>query len=628
MDRTTYIDNVDVEEAKALYFKELEISGIKELIPVSDSLGRITFEAVHALFSSPGYNAAAMDGIAVESEKTEGASESRPLTLVEGIDFNYINTGNPIKEPLDCVIMIEDVIEKGEGRVEILQAAYPYQHVRQIGEDIVATEMLLTSRHRIRPMDIGALVSGGITEVPVFAKPRVGIIPTGSEIVETASQVREGTIIDSNSHVFKGLVEDLGGIPNRYPPMEDDYNKLKSLILKAVEENDMVIINAGSSAGTKDYTVKLIRELGTVVVHGVAMKPGKPTILGIVKGKPVVGIPGYPVSAFLVFDVFVKPLILRYLGNRGDIYDTVEAVISRRIVSSLKNKEIIRVSLGYVGNRLIATPLSGGAGVSISLVKADGLGIIPRNIEGYEAGDTISVELLKSLNQIRDTLVSIGSHDLVMDIIADMMKLSSSHVGSMGGIMSLRRDECHLAPIHLLDMETGEYNLSYIRKYFSGRRMALIKGVQRLQGFMVQKGNPLNISGVEDLSREDVTFVNRQRGAGTRVLLDYKLKLAGIDQKDIKGYGRELPTHMAVAAAVASGSAVTGLGVLSAAKAMGLDFVPLADEDYDFLFDAESIESELAREFIGIITSSEFRNRVEAMGGYGFQRTGEIIWID
>ncbi|MDX9916996.1 MAG: molybdopterin biosynthesis protein [Gudongella sp.] len=627
MERTTYIDNIEVEKAKSLYFEKLDIRPETDVISVYDSLGRVTSEAVYAKVSSPGYNAAAMDGIAVEAKKTEGASESNPKELAEGEEFYYINTGNPIREPFDAVIMIEEVIDKGDGKVEILNSAFPYQDVRQIGEDIVATEMILPSGHRIRPMDIGALISGGIKELNVFKKPAVGIIPTGSEIVEDFEKVKEGTIIDSNSHVFKGLIEELGGRGNRFRPVEDDYEKLKENIKKAVEENDMVIINAGSAAGTKDFTVNLIEELGEVVVHGVALKPGKPTILGIIGGKPVIGIPGYPVSAFMVFDIFVKPLILSFLGTAADIYENVEATISRRIVSSLKNKELIRVSLGQVGDKLVATPLAGGAGVSMSLVKADGLGIIPRNVEGYEAGEKITVELLKPLGQIRDTLVSIGSHDLVMDIISDMMKLSSSHVGSMGGIMSLLRGECHLAPIHLLDMETGEYNISYVKKYFPEKKMALVKGIQRKQGFIVQKGNPLNIEGVKDLTRDDVVFVNRQRGAGTRVLLDYRLQLEGISPDDIRGYKRELSTHMAVASAVATGSATTGLGVLSAANAMGLDFIPLADEDYDFLFDATHLDMDLVDEFIKVISSEAFKERVEALGGYGFNRTGDTILI-
>ena len=296
-------------------------------------------------------------------------------------------------------------------------------------------------------------------------------------------------------------------------------------------------------------------------------------------------------------------------------------------MSSLKNKELIRVNLGFVDDRLIATPLAGGAGVSMSLVRADGLGIIPRNVEGYEAGEKIEVELLKPLSKIRDTLVSIGSHDLVMDIISDMMKLSSSHVGSMGGIMAIKRGEAHLAPIHLLDPETGEYNISYIQKYFPNQKMILIKGIHRKQGFMVEKNNPENITACKDLVRDGISFANRQRGAGTRVLLDYELEKQGVKAEDILGYKRELTTHMAVAAAVKSGSATTGLGVLSAAKAMDLDFVPLADEDYDFLIKEESYNTKAVQDFIELIKSKEFQTRVSELGGYGFTRTGEIIRI-
>ncbi len=558
MQRTQYIDNMDVEEAKKMYFEKLNILPLSEEVDVRESLNRIVYKAIYAKTSSPTYNAAAMDGIAVRSKDVGSAKETRPLLLKENVDFVFVNTGNSIKEPFDSVIMIENVIQKKDGQIEILAPSYPYQHVRQIGEDIVATEMILPSNHKIRPMDIGALISGGIELIRVFKKPIVGIIPTGSEIVETIAEVGEGKIIDSNSHVFKGLVDTIGGQANRYKPTEDNYDILKDLIKQAVKDNDIVLINAGSAAGTKDYTVNLIRELGQVLVHGLAMKPGKPTILGIIDGKPVIGIPGYPVSGFMVFDVFIKPLILKYLGSEDEVYETDTAILSRRLVSSLKNKELIRVSLGFVDDKLIATPLAGGAGVSMSLVRADGIGIIPRNIEGLEAGDKIEVELLKSIRQIRDTLVSIGSHDLVMDIISDIMKLSSSHVGSMGGIMAIKRGEAHLAPIHLLDAESGEYNITYIKKYFPDKKMILIKGIQRKQGFIVEKNNPKNIASCKDLLKEGVSFANRQRGAGTRVLLDFKLQELGIEADKILGYRRELTTHMAVAAAVKSGSATTG----------------------------------------------------------------------
>lgn len=628
MDRNTYIDNINVEEAISKYFKALNIIPEFDEINVDDSLGRITYEAIYANVSSPSYNAAAMDGIAVVSKNTDNATENNPLTLEKDKDFIYINTGNHIKDPYDAVIMIEDVIQKKDDNVQILQSAYPWQHIRQIGEDIVATEMILPSRHKIRPMDIGALISGGTETLKVYKKPRVGIIPTGSEIVQRVSEIQDGKIIDSNSRVFEGMIKEFGGIPHRYSPQIDDYEILKEIILKAVEENDMLLINAGSSAGTKDYTVKLIRELGQVVIHGVALKPGKPTILGIIKGKPVIGIPGYPVSAYMVVETFVRPLIQKFIGLEEIEVELVRAQLSRRVVSSLKHKELIRVNLGYVNDKLIATPLSGGAGVSMSLVKADGIGIVPRNTEGMEAGEFIDVELLKPMTKIKNTLVSIGSHDLIMDVIGDMMNLTSSHVGSLGGIMAIKRGECHLAPTHLLDMDTGDYNTSYIKKYFPKERMALIKGVQRQQGFIVQKGNPLSIKGFNDLLRDDIVYVNRQRGAGTRVLLDYHLQLENVDWKKIRGYQRELNTHMAVATAVKTGSATTGLGVYSAAKAMNLDFVEVAFEDYDFLIYYEALEDDRIKKFIQVIKSEEFKKILQTLGGYGFKNTGEVLIVE
>ena len=628
MERNTYIDNIEVEEAKNKYFSKLNIEGCFEIVSATKALGRVTFEAVYAKISSPNYNASAMDGIAVISKTTEEATEINPLTLELNKEFIYVNTGNQITDPYDAVIMIEDVIELGDNKVQILKSAYPWQHIRQIGEDIVATEMIIPSKHKIRPMDIGALISGGIEELKLYKRPRVGILPTGSEIVENVRDIEDGKIIDSNSRVFQGLVTELGAIATRYAPKVDDYELLKASILEGVVENDILLINAGSSAGTKDYTVKLIRDLGEVAIHGVALKPGKPTILGIIRNKPVIGIPGYPVSAFMVFETFVRPLIQKFIGIEETPNDMIIAKLSRRVVSSLKNKELVRVNLGYVNDNLIATPLSGGAGVSMSLVKADGVAIIPRNIEGVEAGEPVEVELLKPLSKIKNTLVSIGSHDLIMDVIADMMNLTSSHVGSLGGIMSMKRGECHIAPIHLLDMESGEYNLSYIKKYFPSKKMALIKGVQRQQGFIVKKGNPFNIRSVKDLTNDDIIYVNRQRGAGTRVLLDYYLNLNGIDSNKIRGYQRELNTHMAVATAVKTGSAITGLGVYSAAKAMGLEFIDLAFEDYDFLVDYDLIEDNRIKQFIDVIKSEKFRAILKSLGGYGFENTGEIIQID
>ncbi|WP_255351330.1 molybdopterin biosynthesis protein [Caloranaerobacter sp. TR13] len=628
IDRKIYIGNLDVDEARKLYFEKIIKKPDYEEVNVLDSLGRLTFEAIYAKTSAPHYNAAAMDGILVKAEKTYTASEVNPVILIEGKDFEYINTGNLVKEPYDAVIMIEDVIEIDKGKVKIIKPAYPWQHIRPVGEDIIVTEMIIPSKHKIRPVDLGALISGGIKTVKVYKKPMVGIIPTGSELVEELSELKEGKILESNSRVFEGLIVEYGGIPNRYKPVKDDYDLLKEAIVKGIKDNDILLVNAGSSAGSKDYTVKVIKELGEVVVHGVALKPGKPTILGLINNKPVIGIPGYPVSAYLAFETFVKPLIFEFQGTDVDEPNNVNAILSKRIVSSLKHKELVRVTLGYINGKYIATPLVRGAGVTMSLVRADGILEIPKNIEGIESGKEVPIKLLKSEKEIKNRLVSIGSHDLIMDVISDMMKISSGHVGSMGGIMAMRRGECHISPIHLLDPNTGEYNISYVKKYFPGNKMAIIKGVKRLQGFIVAKGNPYNIKSFNDLTRDGVTFINRQKGSGTRLLLDYNLRKLEIDPNNIRGYHKETSTHMSVAMTVKTGIATTGMGVLSAARAVDLDFIPVGYEDYDFLIPFEYLENIEIQRFISILKSHKFKKRVEKLGGYKFENTGEIIIIN
>lgn len=636
-ERNIYISNMDVNEAQKLLMDRTEAylkNAATERLQVLASQGRVSADSVFARVSSPNFNASAMDGIAVRAKSTFDASEANPIRLNKGQDFIYVDTGDPITDPYDAVIMIEDVVEIDSETVEIIKSAAPWQDIRPIGEDIVANEMIIPANHEIRPVDIAAMLSGGITELTVVKKPRVGIIPTGTEIIEPDEPLELGKIIESNSRMFEGMVMEYGGEPVRFKPVPDDYELLKSAIAKAVKENDIVVINAGSSAGSEDFTVKLIAELGEVLVHGIATKPGKPAILGIVDGKPVLGIPGYPVSAYFVFETFAKPLIRKFLKQGVTPKSKTEAVLSRRIISSLKHTEYVRIKLGMVEDKLIATPLSRGAGATMSLVRADGILTIPRNSEGIEAGEKVLVELTKNIDDIKNTIVSIGSHDLIMDMIGSLMhrkdsrySLSSAHVGSMGGLMSLRRGEAHMAPIHLLDEATGIYNESYIKKLLPGSKIALLKGVKRVQGMMVKKGNPKNIAAFKDFTREDVQFVNRQKGAGTRILVDYILGREGIDAASILGYEREMTTHMAVAAAVSSGSADVGVGVLSAANAMNLDFIPIGEEEYDFAVPEKYLELDMFKQFFGIIKSEEFKDILLGLGGYGTEGIGEIIRV-
>lgn len=631
--RNLYLSNLPVKDALSKYLAALEglLTPQYETILVQHALDRVTKSAVYARCCSPLFNAAAMDGIAVVAAATSAAQETAPLTLTCGKDFVVVDTGDPIHPPYDAVIMAEDTVELTEDSVQILSAATSWQHIRPIGEDIVTGEMLIPGRHKIRPIDIGVLLSGGITQLEVYRKPRVAILPTGSEIIEPGKTPEDGQIIESNTRMFEAMVSQGGGIGERFAPLADDYELLKRTIRDAVEEYDMVLVNAGSSAGTEDFTVHILRELGEVIVHGVAIKPGKPVILAVVAGKPVIGIPGYPVSAYLAYENFAVPVLSALSGRRDRSAQIVDAVIAKRLVSSLKHREYVRVKVGRVDGKLVASPLARGAGAAMSLVRADGFCIIPQKSEGVEAGDTVRVELYRSLNEIERTVVAIGSHDLILDVLSDLMAdtqdayLASTHVGSMGGLMALKRGEAHIAPTHLLDENSGEYNISYLRQLFPDEPLALIKGVGRIQGLIVKPGNPLGIQAIADLVHH--RYVNRQRGAGTRILLDYQLKQADISPEQISGYDREAATHMAVAAAVASESADVGMGISSAAKALGLGFVPVGTEEYDFAIPVRFLELPQVQIFLETLKSKIFHQRLEEIGGYSYDGCGEVIHI-
>ncbi|MBK5241249.1 molybdopterin biosynthesis protein [Clostridium sp.] len=633
MAQEVFLSNMDLNDAVKLYFnKLLGIKGEMEYVVTWEAAGRVSYSAIYAKISSPFYNSSAMDGIATLSTKTYGASDRSHIELQEGIDYIVVDTGDPIPKEYDCVIMVEDLINVAMGKVAIYKSAAPFQNIRTIGEDIVETQLIIPSKHLIRPVDIGSIIAGGINEIQVYKKPVVGIIPTGTEMVEPGGELKVGDIIEFNSRVFSAQVKLWGGLPLRFDIVKDDYKLIKEAVKNAVEKCDIVLINAGSSAGREDFTCRVIEELGEVCVHGIAIKPGKPVILGSINGKPVVGIPGFPVSAYFVMENICKKIVHTYLGLNNEVEKIVEAVLTRRTMSTLKYLEFVRVKLGFVSGKYIATPISRGAGTTMSLVRADGVLEIPQNIEGYEVGTKVVVKLLRSQEEIKNTLVCIGSHDPIVDIASDLFHinnekyfLSSAHVGSMGGIMALLSSETHIAPIHLLDMENGSYNVSYIKKYLGDRPMALIKGVKRIQGIMVPKGNPLDIKSLIDIVTKGRRFVNRQRGSGTRLFLDYNLKKLELDPKNICGYEREEFTHIAVAAVIAAGDADCGLGVYSAAKLMGLDFIALGNEDYDFAVPVEFLDMDMIKEFIKVIKTDEFKAELDKLSGYDYTDIGEII---
>lgn len=633
--RNLYLTNLSVEEAQARFAAHLGLQpkAETEQIEVIDALGRQTAAPVFAAYNSPLWDSSAMDGVMVISTRTAGATEVSPVLLHQGADYLPVNTGDPIHPPFDAVIMAEDIREIDDKTIQIRQGAAPWQHVRPVGEDIVQGEMILPGGHTIRPVDIGVLLSGGVTQIAVRQLIRVAILPTGSELIESGQMPKPGDIIESNSRMLEGLIRENDGMPSRFPIVPDVHGDIKTALQTALKAHDVVLICSGTSAGTEDHTVRVLRELGEVIVHGVAIKPGKPTILAVVDGVPVIGIPGYPVSAYVAYQNFVSPLLNALAGQPKTVAQTVEAVLTRRIVSSFQHKEYVRVKIGKIGDKLVATPLPRGAGAAMSLVHADGFCIVEQDCEGLEAGASVTLTLTRGLDALERTLVSIGSHDLILDLIADALPrfypgtfLSSSHVGSMGGLLALGRGEAHVAPIHQLDEKTGTYNVEIVRQLFPGKRITLIKGVGRTQGIMVKKGNPLQIQSLEDLRR--CQYINRQRGAGTRILFDYLLKGAGIDPSEITGYEREAATHMAVAAAVSGGSADAGMGILSAAHAMQLDFIPIAREEYDFVTFASFLESGHMCDLIELLKSQTLQREISRLGGYDLGSCGEVCFID
>jgi putative molybdopterin biosynthesis protein len=628
MERKIYLDNLSVEEAKDRWYSNLKLEAKVEEIDIREALGRRTAHKVVSRFSAPHYHASAMDGIAVKVEDVAGASESNPIRL-DKADYQLVDTGDPIPAGFNAVIMIEDV-NFDQGLAQVEKGVTPWQHIRTIGESLVKGELILPVEHQITPYDIGLVLEGGVTKVDVYSQPEIEIIPTGTELVEPGSNLERGDIIEYNSHVLGNSVSQWGAIPIRHDIIADDYQRIKRAVFQASQRRDIVIVTAGSSAGREDYTSQIIEELGEVLVHGVSIKPGGPVILGKIGDTPVIGLPGYPVAAALTCRLFVGPLISQLLGKQEFEVKKVTAQLSSKVVSSLGFREFLRVKLSQLDNKLIATPLSRSSGVMGSLVEGDGIMAISEFSEGLESGAEVEVELLQDNLQAENSLLAIGSHDLTLELLKDELNqagvdLLSKHVGSMGGLTALKRRETHIAGMHLLDAETGDYNQEYVDKFLPNRDIILVNLVYREQGLMVAKDNPKEITGLEDLVRDEILFINRQRGAGTRVLLDYKLQQLGISKGEIEGYGRIEYTHLTLAAAIASGSADLGLGILAAAQAFDLDFIPVAKERYDLAIPKEYWNDSRTQKLLDIIRSDKFKAEVNQLSGYDTSQTGQVM---
>jgi putative molybdopterin biosynthesis protein len=638
MPDSPFIRDVPAAQALNAWRAVREAAGCPErlpvvTVPVTLAAGLVTAAPVWAVRSSPPFDAAGMDGIAIRAADTVGASETTPVRLASDA-YDVVDTGDPMPDGRDAVVMREHVHYDQAGRAELRAAVPPYQHVRSIGEDVSAGELLLPEGHRLRAADLAAAAAAGQTAVSVRRKAVVLILPTGDEVTSIGTEPGPGQILDTNSLMLAEQAREAGCEARCLPIEPDDPARIAAVVEAAAPRCDLLIVIAGSSAGRDDYTARVVSSVGVLAVHGVAVRPGHPVVLGVVGHTPVLGAPGYPVSAALTFDIFAVPLLAELSGAPPRRRPRAEAKLARKLASPLGMDDWVRVRLGAVGDSLVATPLPRGAGVLTSLVRADGLLVVPAGIEGHHAGSVVAVELLRSLEEIARTIVAIGSHDLVLDLAASALRaddplvtLVSSNVGSLGGLVALRDGLCHIAGSHLFDPATGTHTLPFVDRVFgaAGAEVAVVRLVHREQGLMVAPGNPLGLTGIADLIRPGARYVNRQRGAGTRVLLDHILAQLGISPDAISGYAREEPTHLAVAAAIASGRADAGLGITAAARAFGLDFVPVTWEPYDLVVAPGALESPLLDPLWSLLRSDRFQAAVTELGGYSAKEMGRRI---
>jgi len=639
-DRNIYLSTLKPAEAVRRAKAALDRAGLirSETVPRHAAAGRVTSAPIFARCSSPTFHAAAMDGIAVRSADTFQAREGCPVTLAKGTGYVPVNTGHPLPGGMDAVVMIEHVEQADDGSVRIEAPAFPWQHVRRIGEDIVATELLLPQNHTLSAYDIGALLAAGIFEVAVWERVRLTFIPTGDEVLDFLDRPTPGAgqVIESNSQVFRAIAASWGAEPAWVAPVPDRVEALQAAVEDALARGaHVVVVGAGSSAGSKDFTRATFEKFGEVLVHGIAVMPGKPSLVGVTRGRfpgrLLIGAPGYPVSAVVCLEDVLEPIVRWLVRQTPPGRQKIRARLARKTPSRPGLEEIVRLAVGKVGEGYVAAPLARGAGLITSLTRAQAITRIPDQSEGLAQDADIEAELLVPPSGLDKVLVHIGSHDNILDLLAnelmglpDPLPLVSSHVGSMGGLTALRDGAALFAGCHLFDPDTGDFNFPFLSKHLPGLDLTVINLAIRHQGLIVQKGNPKGIHGVADFTRADVSFINRQRGAGTRILLDHHLKTAGIAPSQVLGYDREEYTHMAVAVNVLTGAADCGLGIFAAAKALDLDFLPLALERYDLIFPTAYLSDPRVEVLLSVIRQPGFQERMRALGGYATPLTGQV----
>jgi putative molybdopterin biosynthesis protein len=647
---------IDIEEAESIIenFLSLKPLGFEE-VSLEEAYGRILAEDIISKIDVPNFDKSAMDGYAVIAEDTYEASEAHPVKLkVKGrieageepkIEvFNgeavEVSTGAPIPKGSNAVVMVEYTKETN-GELEVFKSVRPGENIIYAGSDIMMGETVLRTGQKLTFREVGVLAALGLKKIKVYKKPVVALISTGNELINPGEPLKYGKIYDINSYSLKGALIECGAQPINFGIAPDNKEQIKLKIEEALKKADIIVTSGSTSAGFGDMMYKVIEELddSSVIIHGLSVKPGKPTIVGVIKGKLIFGLPGYPSSAISIFNALVKPVILKLTGLKKESEAIIEAKIPFKIFSAKGRREFILVHLVNSKDGYLAYPILSNSGAISSFALADGYIDVPAEVEFIEENEKVKVYLF-SLKIKAPELIFIGSHCIGVDLIFSLMQKKNYvssfkiiNVGSFGGLKAVERGEADLAGIHLLDENSKEYNLPYLKRMNLIGKVALIRGYSRKQGFIVAKGNPKKIKGFEDLFRSDITFINRNKGSGTRVLIDLGLKEAAkklnISFEEakfkIKGYNIEAKTHSAVASAVKYGKADVGVGIEYYAKLNDLTFIPISSESYDFIIPIDKLNKESIKKFLEILQSKEFKKELTEKFNFIIDNPGKII---
>ncbi len=651
--RKIFRELVSIDEAIKRLYRNYKPKRFVEEVSLSKAFGRIAAKDIYSNIDIPPFDRATMDGFAIKAEDTFEAEEDNPVNLkvvgyieagsnpkveIKAGEAVEISTGAPIPKGANAVVMVE-FTSRNDNEVYIYKPVTPGENIMAAGSDIMAGEMIVRKDTVLTQREIGVLSAAGFDKVEVYKKPKVAIISTGNELVKPGDKLDYGKIYDVNSYAICAAVEENGGEAIFLGIARDDEKEIRAKIAEGLKIADIVICSGGTSAGVGDMMYRILNSWDPgIIVHGVAVKPGKPTIIAICNEKLVFGLPGYPTSALMIFEIFVAPLIRKIAGISVE-KRRVNAKLPTKVFSSIGRREFLPVNVVEGTEGYTAYPVSGHySGAITALSETDGFIEIPENRAFLESGEEVEVNLFSNELKIADLMI-IGSHCIGIDVLLEILRKKKPifakviNVGSSGGLMAIKRGEADIAGTHLLD-ESGVYNIPFLKKYGLIDDVYLIKGYLREQGFIVKKGNPKKIKGFEDLLRDDVSFINRNPGSGTRILLDMELrKLAEKNsmkfeelKSKIDGYNIEAKSHTAIAVAVLMGKADVGLGIKTVASRYGLDFIPVRGEEYDFVIRKERMSKEAIKLFLNVLRSEEFKKALEKIDGLiATNETGKIV---